>query len=137
MNIVSNIIEKNKLAGSDEFTFIDLFAGIGGFHLALHNLGAKSVFASEIDEKARITYRANMIKFNPDLFENGNFVGDIVPVDKSKIPTHDILCGGCPCQPFSQAGYKRGFHEELDNRGNMFFEIVKIIKEKKPKAFFL
>ncbi len=137
MNIVSNIVEKDKLVGNDEFTFIDLFAGIGGFHLALHNLGAKCVFASEIDEKARVTYQANMIKIDPDLFESGNFVGDIVPVDKSTIPTHDILCGGFPCQPFSQAGYKRGFHEELDNRGNMFFEIVKIIKQKKPKAFFL
>lgn len=118
-------------------TFIDLFAGIGGFHLALHNLGATCVFASEIDEKARLTYQTNWEKLEPKLFESLNFAGDISAVDKVSIPDHDLLCGGFPCQPFSQAGYKRGFHEELDNRGNMFFEIVKTIKAKKPRAYFL
>ena len=137
MNVVTKIPDREKRTKSGELTFIDLFAGIGGFHMAFHNLKAKCVFASEVDEKARLTYQTNISKIEPDLFETGNFAGDIAKVDKVKIPDHDILCGGFPCQPFSQAGFKRGFHEALDNRGNMFFEIVEILKAKKPKAFFL
>lgn len=119
------------------YRFIDLFAGIGGFHLALHDLGAECVFASEIDRFARITYEHNHKKISPVLFETGNFAGDITQVDYSGIPDFDILCGGFPCQPFSQAGYKRGFHDAKNNRGNLFFEIVEILKEKQPDAFFL
>ena len=116
------------------FTFIDLFAGIGGFHLALHNLGAECVFASEWDEAARLTYETNISKISPKLFKNGNFAGDITTVDKKSIPDFDILCAGFPCQPFSQAGFKKGF---ADIRGTLFFDIAEIIRIKKPKAFFL
>jgi DNA (cytosine-5)-methyltransferase 1 len=121
---------KNK----KKFKFIDLFAGIGGFHLAFHENGADCVFASEWNEPARKTYEKNLKKISPNVFENGNFAGDITKVDPKKIPDFDIICGGFPCQPFSQAGFKKGFEDE---RGNLFFHIVEIIRKKKPKAFFL
>ncbi len=119
--------------------FIDLFAGIGGFHLALHSLGAECVYASEIDEYARKTYEANFKRKSPNLFKNNYklFNKDILTEDYSNIPNFDILCAGFPCQPFSQAGYKRGFAENYESRGNMFFAIRDIIKKKKPKAIFL
>lgn len=117
-----------------KLTFIDLFAGIGGFHLALHNVGAECVFASEWDESARLTYETNFAKISPKLFRNGNFAGDITSVDKKGIPDFDILCAGFPCQPFSQAGFKKGF---ADIRGTLFFDIAEIIRVKQPKAFFL
>jgi len=113
--------------------FIDLFAGIGGFHLALKSLDMECVFTSEIDTHARKTYAANFKdKYldHPDLF-----AGDIWKVDYKKIPDFDILCGGFPCQPFSQAGHKKGFKDNKD--GNLFFSIEQILKNKKPKAFFL
>lgn len=115
-------------------TFIDLFAGIGGFHLAFHNLGAECVFASEWDEAARKTYQTNFTKISPRLFESGNYVGDITKFKKTDIPNFDVLCAGFPCQPFSQAGFKKGFD---DIRGTLFFEIAEIIRLKQPKAFFL
>lgn len=117
-----------------KITFIDLFAGIGGFHLAFHNSDAKCVFASEWDEHARKTYEHNFSKIDPELFENNMFAGDITKVDASSIPDFDILTGGFPCQPFSQAGLKKGFNE---TRGTLFFDIARIIKEKQPKAFFI
>jgi len=117
-----------------KYKFIDLFAGIGGFHLALHNLGAECVFASEWDEKARKTYEMNFKSVSPRLFSSGNFVGDITEVNKKSIPDFDILTAGFPCQPFSQAGFKKGFD---DIRGTLFFDIAEIIRIKKPKAFFL
>lgn len=117
-----------------KLTFIDLFAGIGGFHLALHNVGAECVFASEWDDAARLTYETNFAKLSPSLFKKGNFAGDITVVNKKSIPDFDILCAGFPCQPFSQAGFKKGF---ADIRGTLFFDIAEIIKIKKPKAFFL
>jgi DNA (cytosine-5)-methyltransferase 1 len=117
-----------------KYKFIDLFAGIGGFHLALHNLGAECVFASEWDEKARKTYEMNFMSVSPKLFSSRNFVGDITEVDKKSIPDFDILTAGFPCQPFSQAGFKKGFD---DIRGTLFFDIAEIIRIKKPKAFFL
>ena len=115
-------------------TFIDLFAGIGGFHLAFHNLGAECVFASEWDDAARLTYETNFKKISPKIFDKGHFVGDITKINKKSIPDFDILCAGFPCQPFSQAGYRKGF---ADIRGTLFFEIAEIIKIKRPKAFFL
>lgn len=122
-------------------TFIDLFAGIGGFHLAFHNAGAKCVFVSEWDEHARKTYEHNFRKIQPELFEVGlfakgknHFAGDITQVDEKEIPDFDILTGGFPCQPFSQAGFRKGFS---DTRGTLFHDIVRIIKEKQPAAFFL
>lgn len=117
-----------------KYKFIDLFAGIGGFHLAFHNLGAECVFASEWDAHARTTYEHNFKSISPKLFKAGNFAGDITKVDKSSIPDFDILTGGFPCQPFSQAGHKLGFD---DTRGTLFFDIAQIIKEKQPKAYFL
>jgi len=118
--------------------FIDLFAGIGGFHLAFNNLGAECVFVSEWDEPARKTYRHNFEKIEPQLFKKKNisksFAGDITKVDPTNIPDFDIITGGFPCQPFSQAGLKKGFSE---TRGTLFFDIVRIMQEKKPKAFFL
>lgn len=124
-------------AKEQEFKFIDLFAGIGGFHIALNELGAECVFAAEINPYARKTYEYNHKARSPDLFANKKFATDIKRVEMEDIPTFDILCGGFPCQPFSQAGYKRGFQEEHENRGNLFFDIVKIIRKKKPKAYFL
>jgi DNA (cytosine-5)-methyltransferase 1 len=121
-----------------EFTFIDLFAGIGGFHIALHNLGGKCVFASEMDTHARKTYEHNFKKISPELFKNKMFNDDIRNMTVSDIPDFDVLCAGFPCQPFSQAGHKRGFDDNHNSeRGNLFFNIAEILEEKKPKAFFL
>lgn len=126
-----------------EITFIDLFAGIGGFHYAFHNLGAECVFVSEWDKYARETYKHNFKKISPKIFENENklFVGDIHKVSDlsekemdSAIPDFTILTGGFPCQPFSQAGKKLGFD---DTRGTLFHEIKKILKVKRPPAYFL
>ncbi|WP_231893508.1 DNA (cytosine-5-)-methyltransferase [Bathymodiolus septemdierum thioautotrophic gill symbiont] len=118
------------------FTFIDLFAGIGGFHLAASNLGGQCVFASEFDDNARKTYEANFLKHNKDLFYSGNFAGNIIEVKAKDIPDFDFLFAGFPCQPFSIAGHRQGF-DDKNGRGNLFFDIVKILKEKKPKAFIL
>ena len=118
-------------------TFIDLFAGIGGFHIALHKLGLNCVFASEIDKDARISYEKNFKAIsNKDLFLK-NFNQDIYTQKKQGIPDFHILCAGFPCQPFSQIGYKRGFDEKLEGRGNLFFEIAEILSVKKPNAFLL
>lgn len=126
-----------------KYKFIDLFSGIGGFHIALHELGCECVFASEWDKYARKTYQENFQNISPQLFELGNFAGDITKVDENKIPDFDILCGGFPCQPFSLAGVskknamgrKHGFDDET--QGTLFFNIKAIIKKKKPAAFFL
>lgn len=128
-----NSMTKNKKK-NDELRFIDLFAGIGGFHIAFHNAGAECVFVSEWDGPAQKTYRHNLYKISPEMFDSGNFIGDITKVNPKDIPDFDILTAGFPCQPFSQAGFKKGFSE---TRGTLFFDIVKIIKEKKPQAFFL
>lgn len=110
-----------------EFKFIDLFAGIGGFRLALQNLGGKCVFTSEWDREAQKTYKAN---FGEIPF------GDITKeTTKSYIPDNfDILCAGFPCQAFSIAGKRGGFE---DTRGTLFFDVAEIIKRKQPKAVFL
>jgi DNA (cytosine-5)-methyltransferase 1 len=121
-----------------KFKFIDLFAGIGGFHIAMHNLGGECVFASEMDIHARKTYEHNFKKISPELFKNKMFNDDIRNMNVSEIPDFDILCAGFPCQPFSQAGHKRGFNDNHNSeRGNLFFNIVEILEEKKPKGFFL
>ena len=116
-----------------KYKFIDLFAGIGGFHLALKTLGMQCVFTSEIDQYARKTYLAN---FKDKYLKNKElFAGDIWNVDIKKIPDFDILCAGFPCQPFSQAGQKKGFKDNKD--GNLFFSIEEILRTKKPAVFFL
>ena len=110
-----------------KFKFIDLFAGIGGFRIAMQNLGGKCVFTSEWDKEAQKTYRAN--------FGDVPF-GDITKEDTKKfIPDNfDLLCGGFPCQAFSIAGKRGGFE---DTRGTLFFDVAEIIKRKQPKAIFL
>lgn len=113
-----------------DFTFIDLFAGIGGIRKGFEAAGGKCVFTSEWDKHAQKTYAVNFTIDHP-------IAGDITQVHTDDIPDFDVLCAGFPCQPFSQAGYKKGFLDEKDNRGNMFFEIVRILKAKRPKAFML
>jgi DNA (cytosine-5)-methyltransferase 1 len=110
-----------------KFTFIDLFAGIGGFRLALQSLGGECVFSSEWDEQAKKTYQANFGK-RP--------FGDITKEEtKQQIPPYfDVLCAGFPCQAFSIAGRRGGFE---DTRGTLFFDVADIIKRHQPKAFFL
>lgn len=120
------------------FTFIDLFAGIGGFHLAMHNLWWKCVFASEIDTFARKTYQENFANISPELFENNQFNDDIRKINPADIPDFDLLCAWFPCQPFSQAGLKKWFSDNhKSERWNLFFYIAEILETKKPKAFFL
>ena len=121
--------------------FIDLFAGIGGFHLGMSSAGAECVFVSEWDAAARKTYRHNFENHSPAIFGDDDqwFAGDITQVTqgpklKTAIPEFDVLCAGFPCQPFSQAGLKKGLDE---TRGTLFFDILKILETKKPKAFFL
>ncbi len=115
-----------------EFSFIDLFAGIGGFHQALHEIGGLCVFASEQDKYARKTYEANYRKYSPDVFETpGLFNDDITELDPAIVPDFDMLCAGFPCQPFSMAGHKLGFE---DARGTLFFDIARIIKHKQDKG---
>ncbi|MFR2509402.1 DNA (cytosine-5-)-methyltransferase [Odoribacter laneus] len=122
------------------FRFIDLFAGIGGFHIAMHKAGGQCVFASEWDKYARITYEANFKKISPELFSSGNFNGDINDADPADIPDFDVLCAGFPCQPFSIAGLRKGFE---DTRGTLFFNIANIVHFKKfeqhhaPKVLLL
>lgn len=107
------------------YSFIDLFAGIGGFHLALSSMGANCVFASEWDKFATATYREN---FNFEPF------GDITKINEKQIPNHDILCAGFPCQAFSISGKQKGFE---DVRGTLFFDIARIVNYHKPKVLFL
>ena len=109
-----------------DFTFIDLFAGIGGIRLGFESLGGECVFSSEWDEKACDTYEAN---FNDRPF------GDITKINTEEIPDFDILLAGFPCQPFSIIGKKEGFLNET--QGTLFFEVERILAAKKPKAFFL
>ena len=126
-------------------TFIDLFAGIGGFHTAMHSIGARCVYASEWDKNARISYEANYKDIEPKLFKKNKdgeylyFNEDINDALPSNIPDFDVCCGGFPCQPFSVAGLKRGFE---DTRGTLFFNIANIVREKinagvPPKVLFL
>ena len=108
--------------------FIDLFAGLGGFHLALEQLGCECVFASEINPDLRQLYERN---------HGIPCAGDITKVDiKNEIPAHDILCAGFPCQPFSKAGMQGGFEDE-QGRGNLFYRIMDILNEHKPEYVFL
>ena len=111
---------------NEKFSFIDLFAGIGGFRIAMNKLGGNCVFSSEIDKFAKQTYDIN--------FGEVPF-GDITKIDANDIPEHDVLCAGFPCQSFSIAGKRKGFKDET--RGTLFFDIARIIEAKKPKAIFL
>jgi len=106
-------------------TFVDMFCGIGGFHLAATSFGMKCVFACDIDEEARKTYYHNF-GIMP--------TGDITAIKESQIPDHDLFLAGFPCQPFSIIGKRQGF---CDMRGTLFFEIVRILKAKRPRAVLL
>lgn len=116
---------KNKPVQECRFTQIDLFAGIGGIRQAFQSQGGYTVFSSEWDKFAQTTYRINYGE-TPE--------GDITKINAEDIPDHDILLGGFPCQPFSQAGLHKGFE---DARGTLFFDVARIIKAKRPKAFLL
>lgn len=106
-------------------TFIDLFAGIGGFRIAFESQKAKCVFSSEWDRFSQVTYQANF----------GDLpAGDITLIDSKKIPAHDILTAGFPCQPFSNAGLKKGFE---DTRGTLFYDVARILNDKKPAMVLL
>lgn len=111
---------------AERFTFIDLFAGIGGIRLGFEAVGGKCVFSSEFDEDACKTYEANFGE-HPS--------GDITKISTDSIPDFDVLLGGFPCQAFSIIGKKEGFANETC--GTLFFEIERILKAKRPKAFML
>lgn len=115
--------EKSK--HKNTFSFIDLFAGIGGFRIALESSGGKCVFSSEWDDKSQKTY-----------FDNFGDIpsGDITKISEKDIPDHDVLCGGFPCQAFSISGKRNGFG---DTRGTLFFDVARIAKYKQPKILFL
>lgn len=121
--------------GQCKFTFVDLFAGIGGFRLAFEEAGGRCVFTSEWNEFAQTTYKAN--------FGDHEVYGDITKVDEHTVPDHDILLAGFPCQPFSIAGVskknalgrKHGF--DCETQGTLFFDIERILAAKRPKAFVL
>ena len=126
------------LPKAPEFTFIDLFAGIGGIRRAFEEIGGECVFTSEWDPYAQKTYEANWPSG-----VNHSFAGDITAVEASSIPDHDVLLGGFPCQPFSIAGVSKknalgrahGFADAT--QGTLFFDVARIIEEKRPSAFLL
>jgi len=119
-----------------DFTFIDLFAGIGGIRLGFESIGGTCVFTSEWNDWAKKTYQTNF-------GEEAHFIGDIVPFPEYEVPDHDVLLAGFPCQPFSIAGVSKknalgrphGF--ECTTQGTLFFDVARIISEKRPKAFLL
>lgn len=115
-----------KGTSSAAFRFIDLFAGIGGFHLALSDLGGECVFASEIDEACAGVYERN---------HGMRPAGDIRLVDAEQVPDHDVLSAGFPCQAFSKAGSQAGLADET--RGTLFFEIARILEAKRPRFIML
>ena len=118
-----------SLHGKDSIKIIDLFAGIGGIRLGFQNATNRKidcVFSSEWNKYSVQTYQAN---YGREIIH-----GDITQVDEKEVPYHDILLAGFPCQPFSQAGLKKGFE---DTRGTLFFDIARILKEKQPKSFLL
>ena len=111
---------------SEGFRFVDLFAGLGGFHLALTALGGRCVFAAEWQEHLRDLYHVNF-GLRPE--------GDIRKIKAIEVPDHDVLTAGFPCQPFSKAGDQLGF--ECTEQGNLFFNVAAIIRKKQPKFFIL
>jgi len=111
-----------------KFKFIDLFAGLGGFHLAMESLGGECVFASELKEDLRRLYTMN--------YPGARIEGDITKIDPQSIPDHDVLCAGFPCQPFSVAGKRQGFND-IKGRGNLFDYICGIVEAKRPRFIML
>lgn len=135
MSKSTNIKKKNKILTlfsnpseiekDPTFTFIDLFAGIGGIRIGFEEVGGECVFTSEWDKPAQKTYAANFGEIP---------YGDITQIDPKEIPSFDILLAGFPCQPFSMAGLKKGFS---DTRGTLFFDIARIVEHHKPTVIFL
>lgn len=121
----AGLFDVYKPKNKGRFTFIDLFAGVGGFRFALEEIDGECVFSSEIDDECAKTYKENFGEY-PE--------GDITKINPKLVPNHDILCGGFPCQPFSISGKMKGFD---DTRGTLFFNILEIIKEKQPRIVFL
>lgn len=119
INVNNTALENKK--------FIDLFCGIGGFHLALSSFGAECVFASDIDPYACNIYEKNF-HINPQ--------GDITKIKATQIPDHDILCAGFPCQPYSISGNMQGL-DDSQGRGKLFYDIIRIARAKKPKIILL
>ena len=124
-DLFTNLFLSKRRFAKKDFTFIDLFAGIGGIRMGAENAGGKCVFSSEIDPKAAKVYEKNF-KENP--------LGDVTKIDLRELPNFDMLCAGFPCQPFSISGKKMGFE---DTRGTLFFDICRIIDAKKPKVILL
>lgn len=117
---------KNNTKPTDKLKFIDLFAGIGGIRKGFEDINTECVFSSEWDKYASKTYEENYGE-KPK--------GDITQINEKDIPDHDILLAGFPCQPFSHIGKREGFTHET--QGTLFFDVLRILKEKKPKAFLL
>lgn len=132
----STVTLTRRVQTGRSFTFIDLFAGIGGIRLGFERAGGSCVFTSEWNDWSRKTYLANFDSDHP-------FIGDIVTYPAEEIPDHDVLLGGFPCQPFSIAGVSKknalgrphGF--ECTTQGTLFFDVARIIATKRPKAFLL
>lgn len=122
----SEISDKEKKPSSNKIKFIDLFAGIGGIRKGFEDSNTECVFSSEWDKYASKTYEAN--------YHEKPF-GDITQINETDIPDHDILLAGFPCQPFSNIGKREGFTHET--QGTLFFDVLRILKEKRPKAFLL
>ena len=122
---VSDATSRHHRGVEPRGTFVDLFAGVGGFHIAATQLGLECVFASEIDSDARRVYGSNFGMYPH---------GDITTINASQIPDHDLLCAGFPCQPFSIIGKRSGFE---DSRGFLFFEVARIVADKRPKLVLL
>lgn len=124
------LFQNSKTGDSGDFTFIDLFAGIGGTRIAFERVGGKSVFSSEWDNFCQKTYQANFGEIP---------YGDITKIEAEEIPDFDVLVAGFPCQPFSSIGKRQGFMHET--QGTLFYDILRILKAKKtkaqPKAFLL
>ncbi len=118
-------MKSNNKNINKKFTFIDLFAGIGGFRLALEKFGGKCVFSSEWNKDSQSTYSSNF-------GDTPN--GDITKIKEADIPSHNVLCAGFPCQAFSVSGKRLGFN---DTRGTLFFDVARIVKFHKPEVLFL
>jgi len=123
---VRRLVVETDSTSKNSMRFIDLFAGLGGFHSAAKQLGGKCVFASEIDPKLQAAYTANF-GIEP--------AGDIREVNLKNVPSHDLLCAGFPCQPFSKAGGQMGLEDSV--RGTVFFNIVEILKQRRPQFVVL
>ncbi|TPI25117.1 DNA (cytosine-5-)-methyltransferase [Mesorhizobium sp. B3-1-6] len=136
IDLLHTMAGKRKAEREASFTFVDLFAGIGGFRRAFEPLGGECVFTSEWDRFSQVTYRANY-NLNHDL------AGDITLVEADEVPAHDLLLAGFPCQPFSLAGVskknalKRPHGFQCDVQGTLFFDVARLIQYHRPKAFLL